>query len=116
MRWLKSWFGAGPPPTPVLLRVLDAAGRPPPVLDIETRWAPSGRRAERTVRTAEGLCVVHWVGDEDEVELRIRGVDAEARLSVQRARRDGGRVREVRLTPAPAPAELSPRLSASSFL
>lgn len=116
MRWLKKlWSKEAAPPAPVLLRVTDARGKTPPVLDVEARWLPSGRVIARSVRTADGLCVVHWRGDEDSVELRLRGVAGEIELTVERARADRGRVTELTLTPAPAPETVSPRLRASSM-
>lgn len=108
MRWLrKLWGREAPPPTPVLLRVTDAEGETPPVLDIEAHWLPSGRRVGRSVRTAEGLCVVHWRGEEQSVELVLRSVSGEARVSVDRDREDRGRVREVRLAVV-SPSEATP--------
>ena len=94
------------------------------MLDIEAHWLPSGRRVDRSVRTAEGLCVVHWRGEERAVELHVRGVSGEARVTVSREREDRGRVSELRLTaaaPTATPAameaaregELSPRLGVS---
>lgn len=112
MRWLrKLWGGEAPPPTPVLLRVTDPEGQTPLVLDIEARWLPSGRRVDRSVRTAEGLCVVHWRGEEEAVELHVRGVDCEARVTITRDREDRGRVSELRLrevAPLAPPPALEP--------
>lgn len=98
VRWWKSFFGRERPTLPVLLRVTDVDGAAPPLLDVETRWRPSGRRLERSLRTADGLAVVHWLASEDEVELTVRSVLGIATVTVPRLE-SRGRTIAVRLAP-----------------
>lgn len=100
MRWLVDLlFAKAAPPPPVLLRVADPCGAPPDAVDVEATWSPSGRRALRAHRTASGLCVIPWLGDEDRVRLEVRTETGAMALEVARDRLDGGRVQDVRLTP-----------------
>lgn len=94
---------AGPPP-PVLLRVAEPCGSAPEAVDVEAIWSPSGRRALREHRTAAGLCVIPWLGDEDRVRLEVRTEAGAMALEVARDRLDGGRVQDVLLTPRSSPA------------
>lgn len=98
MRWLKKlWSPEAAPPAPVLLRVVDREGAAPSTVTVEATWFPSGRTASRRHRTAAGLCVVPWLGDERRVELTVRAGAARRALSVHRDRPDGGRVHDLRL-------------------
>ncbi|MEZ4339251.1 MAG: hypothetical protein R3B82_21735 [Sandaracinaceae bacterium] len=85
MRWWKSLWTREGPTLPVLLRVTDVDGVPPVVLDVESCWQPSGRRFERSLRTADGLTAIHWLGEQEEVELTVRSALGVARLRVPRA-------------------------------
>ena len=98
MRWLKNlWSPEKPPPSPVLLRVTEPCGSAPGAVTVEATWLPSGRRVAREHRTAEGLCVIPWMGDEREVELEVRTGAGSSALAVRRDRPDGGRVHDLRL-------------------
>lgn len=96
VRWLKRLFNAAPPP-PVLLRVAEPTGSPAATVDIAITWYPSGLTATRRHRTAAGLCVIPWLGDEARADLAVRGSGGAASLMVDRDRADGGRVRELAL-------------------
>lgn len=96
VRFLKSLWGRARPTPPILLRVTDPSGAPPPVLDVETRWRPSGQRGERSVRTADGLALVPWLAEQEEVELVVRGAHGTATVTVLRASA-GGPTLPVRL-------------------
>ncbi|MEQ8891494.1 MAG: hypothetical protein RLO52_25515 [Sandaracinaceae bacterium] len=72
-------------------------GSPASAVDVRARWLPSGRTTERSHRTADGLCVVSWMGDEERVELTLRSEVGGAALELHRDRPDGGRVRDVAL-------------------
>lgn len=85
VRWWKSLWGRERPTLPVLLRVTDVDGANPVVLDVESRWLPSGRRLERSLRTADGLTAIHWLGEQDEVQLTVRSALGVATLTVPRA-------------------------------
>jgi hypothetical protein len=100
VRWLVELFfeKSGPPP-PVLLRVAEPGGSTADAVDVEATWSPSGRRAVRAHRTAAGLCVIPWLGDEDRVHLEVRSETGAVALEIARDRLDGGRVQDVRLTP-----------------
>jgi hypothetical protein len=91
-------FARAAPPAPVLLRVAEPCGAPPAAVDVEATWSPSGRRALREHRTASGLCVIPWLGDEDRVRIEVRTETGAIALEVARDRADGGRVQDVRLT------------------
>jgi hypothetical protein len=67
------------------------------MVDIDVTWYPSGLTATRRHRTAAGLCVIPWLGDEARADLAIRGRGGEATLLVHRDRADSGRVRELAL-------------------
>jgi len=69
--------------------VKEPDGDAPLVLDVESRWAPGGHRIDRSVRTADGLAVVHWLGDQDEVELTVRSALGQATLTVHRQESNG---------------------------
>ena len=84
VRWWKSLWGRERPTLPVLLRVTDVDGAAPPVLDVESRWMPSGRRLERSLRTADGLTAIHWLGEQDAVEITLRSALGAATLRVAR--------------------------------
>lgn len=96
VRWLLKHFTHAPPPPPVLLRVAEQSGARPAAIDVECTWYPSGRTASRRHRTASGLCVIPWYGEEERVELRVRTERGSAAIEVDRDRSDG-RVREVEL-------------------
>jgi len=73
VHWLKSLFGRRSTPVPpILMRVAEPDGGAPPLLDVQTRWLPSGRTRERSLRTADGLCVLHWLPEDDVVEITVR--------------------------------------------
>lgn len=100
MRWFRRLLGSegGAPPSPVLLRVQAPCGSPAAAVDVRARWLPSGRTTQRSHRTADGLCVVSWMGDEERVELTLRcELGGAAALELHRDRPDGGRVRDVAL-------------------
>ncbi|MGE0792166.1 MAG: hypothetical protein AB7S26_41220 [Sandaracinaceae bacterium] len=115
MEWFKRLWVRDTPDSPLLLRVTEPGGGAPIVLDIEAKWLTSGREIARTIRTADGLCVVPWFSGEEAVELLVRGLGCEARLLVRADRDDAGRVHDLSLIAAPMPTELSPRLRASSM-
>ncbi len=98
MRWLERLFSRDkPPPPPVLLRVAEAGARPSDV-DVECTWYPSGRTASRRHRTASGLCVIPWYGDEERVHVRLRTHrGSHGALELDRDRHDQGRVMEIDL-------------------
>lgn len=93
VRWLKRLFAGDAPPSPVLLRVAASGGSS--VVSVHATWSPSGRRTSRSLRTAAGLCVMPWLGDEEGVELAIRTDRGAAALTLRRDRPDGGRVHEL---------------------
>ena len=95
MRWLKNLFAEPPPPSPILLRVTDHDGSVPAVVDVEITWSPSGSRASRRHRTAQGLCVVPWRGVEARAHVTARTAHGEIALSIDRDRDDGGRVQDL---------------------
>lgn len=100
VRWLrKLWSAEASPPAPVLLRVADPCGAAPGTVTVEATWFPSGLSAARRHRTAAGLCVVPWRGDEHRVELTVRTPAGVTDLRVHRDRPDGGRVHDLRLRP-----------------
>jgi hypothetical protein len=102
VRWLrKLWSSEAAPPAPVLLRVAEPGGAAPGTVTVEATWFPSGLTFERRHRTAEGLCVVPWVGEERRVELTVRTSAGRRDLSVHRDRADGGRVHDLRLDGPP---------------
>lgn len=96
MELLRRLFSRLPPAKPVLLR-LHTAGGPPGSVEVHARWAPSGRVVRRAVTTADGLCLVPWLGDASEVELRLWARDASARVRLDRADTEAGEVIDVEL-------------------
>lgn len=113
VRWLtKLWSRERPPTPPVLLRVKEPDGDAPVVLDVESRWAPGGHRIDRSVRTADGLAVVHWLGEQAEVELTVRSALGQATLTV-RKEESRGRTFDVRLAHLDA-AAIDERLRSSA--
>ncbi|MCA9610210.1 MAG: hypothetical protein H6719_35410 [Sandaracinaceae bacterium] len=101
VRWLKGLLSRERPTPPILLRVVDADGEAPFLLDVSLRWSPSNRCLDRSLRTADGLAVVHWLGEEDEVELTVRSSIGSAVLTVTRAE-SVGRTIPVELSSAEA--------------
>jgi len=113
VRWLtKLWSRERPPTPPILLRVKEPDGDAPAVLDIESRWAPGGHRIDRSVRTADGLAVVHWLGEQDEVELTVRSTLGQTTLTV-RKEESQGRTFDLRLGHLD-PATVDERLQTSA--
>jgi hypothetical protein len=86
---------------PVLLRVSNARGIAPQALEITARWSPSQEVTRRKVQTANGLCLVHWRGTEERVDLVVADGETEVSLSMARDRRDAGRVLDLRLNASP---------------
>ena len=81
----------------MLLRIAAPCGSAPREVEVAARWLPSQRRIDRAHRTAAGLCVLPWLGDEEAVELTVRTAGARAMVEVRRDRADGGRVLDLRL-------------------
>ena len=107
VRWLKSLFGRSSPTPPILLRVAEPDGDAPPLLDVETRWMPSGRTLARSVRTADGLCVLHWLADDDRVEITVRSTMGMAVLDHHRSESHGQATRvQLLSTGVSAPSEV----------
>lgn len=104
MRWLKRLFTEAPPPPPVLLRVADPTGAPAPVVDVEVTWFPSRLEGARRHRTAQGLCVIPWLGDEASARIAVRTERGEAVLEIDRDRDEPDRVRDLALGGTPIPA------------
>lgn len=103
MRWLKRLFTEAPPPPPVLLRVADPTGAPAPVVDVEVTWFPSRLEGARRHRTAQGLCVIPWLRDEERARIAVRTERGEAVLEIERDRDEPDRVRHLALGAAPIP-------------
>lgn len=99
VRWWKRLFADEAPPRPVLVRVADPSGALLGSVDVEVTWYPSGARAGGRHRTAAGLFVIPWRGDEKRAALRIRAREGEAFVEVERDRSDGDRVHELSLAP-----------------
>lgn len=97
MRWLKRLFTEVPPPPPVLLRVADPSGAPAPIVDVEVTWFPSRLEGARRHRTAHGLCVIPWLGEEERARIAIRSDSGEAVLEIERDRDEPDRVRDLSL-------------------
>ncbi len=90
-------FGGSAPTHPILLRVRSARGAPQTV-EVEATWLPKGSRTQRSVVTAEGLCLVPWASGSQRVALALRadGASASVELTIDDAR--DGVVREVALS------------------
>ena len=80
---------------------------------VELKWLPSDRRIRRQVIASDGLCMLPWLGDEEQVSIVVRSASGRSETTVQRAGNDGrvidlSLVRELPLsTPAPEKAPAS---------
>ncbi len=104
VRWLKRLFSEAPPPPPVLLRVAEPSGAPAPIVDVAVTWFPSRLEGARTHRTAQGLCVIPWLGDEERARIAVRTGSGEAVLELDRDRHEPDRVCDVPLRGAARPS------------
>src|SRR5690348_9626701 len=95
VRWLRRLFSESPPPMPLLLRVADPRGQHLSEVEVQTTWVPSGVSFVRRHRTASGLCVIPWLGEEDGVLVEVRAGAAARSLRVVRDREDSERAFEV---------------------
>lgn len=96
LRRLFGSFGARPPAPPLLLRVRAGSGAIPEQVALVVTWA-SGRRDQRDVFAAQGLCIVPWRVGEGAVHLAVRALGGRAELQVSLRENASGVVHEVRL-------------------
>ena len=115
VRWLKRLFVRASHPTPpILLRVAEPDGSAPALLDVEMRWLPTERVMERSVRTADGLCVLHWRAHDNAVEITVRSAHGAGSIVLHRASSDGAveAVQLHRQAPQPSSERLESAVSA----
>ena len=100
-RWLSRRLpGSGAPPRPVLLRVVDADGRPVPKVQVSGYYWPrlEPLDAHRTTDSG-GTCVLQWVKGAERMSLTVRHGDSEADAEIAIDRPDPERVVQVVLHP-----------------
>ncbi len=78
-----------------MLRVARACGTPVETVRLSTTFHPSGRRRTFDQRTAAGLCMIPWLGEESRVSIVVEDAGRTAHVTVARDREDAGRVREL---------------------
>ena len=95
---MKRWLRGDTPAAPVLLRVHEPCGRAADSVKVDAVWYPSGRRATRQHRTAQGLCMIPWMVDQKRVELTVRTDEGASRTSAERLDPASRMVETVHLT------------------
>ncbi|UJR78981.1 hypothetical protein [Sandaracinus amylolyticus] len=96
LRRLFGGFGERPPAPPLLLRVRAGSGAIPEQVELVITWA-SGRRDQRSVFAAQGLCIVPWRVGENAVQIGVRALGGRGALRVSARENASGSVHEVRL-------------------
>lgn len=91
------------PVRPLLVRVRSSAGAPA-IVEVEARWAPSGRTLRRRIHTERGLFLLAWQEGARSVELRLEAAGATRDLTLEVADTTSGAALDVDLVPAVAPA------------
>jgi hypothetical protein len=97
-------FGRRVEARPILLRIAGRADETPTTVEIEARWAPSGRRMVRSVWTAQGLCILPWVAGQVSVDLVLRAPGRHASLTLSAQENAQGHALEIEML-APVAAE-----------
>lgn len=87
------------PAAPVLLRVHEPCGRAADTVEVDAVWYPSGRRAKRQHRTAQGLCMIPWMVAQKRVELTVRTDRGAGVTTAERLDPASRMVETVRLEP-----------------
>lgn len=96
--WLHKTFSLGSKPAfPALLRVRNPSGKPVDQVHISGVFSPGGHLLEKTLTTANGLCMVEWPAHARKLQVRLVAGDSSAKLEVLDSRPDPDRVIEVQL-------------------
>lgn len=93
------WSGLGAerrPAPPLLLRVRAGSGAIPEQVGLEITWG-SGRRDQRQVFAAQGLCIIPWRVGESSVVVGVRALGGRGEAVVSARENESGAVVEVRL-------------------
>lgn len=82
---------------PLVLRVMDARGKPCRRVRIDGTWLPSGRSFSATPMVADGLCLVPWAFGAARLEATVTTEAGSGALSARRALRAPHPALELRL-------------------
>ncbi len=96
--WLQKTLSLRSNPTfPALLRVRNPNGKPVDQVRISGVFTPGGNLLEKTLTTANGLCMVEWPARARKLKISIVAGDSSAQIEVLDSRPDPDRVIEVQL-------------------
>jgi hypothetical protein len=97
-RWWDRLLGRDKEGFPILIRVMDARGKPCSEVRIEGVWLPSGRRVNVQPFVADGLCLLPWSAADRSLRAVISSGRGAAELVVEAQRRNPYRTHDVRVT------------------
>jgi hypothetical protein len=96
--WLHNALSLRPKPAfPALLRVRNPSGKPVEQVHISGVFKPGDQLLEKTLTTANGLCMVEWPARARKLKISIVAGDSSAQIEVLDSRPDPDRVIEVQI-------------------